>query len=101
MKNRLGKSEILGLILLAAIIVAVMGCAFLFNSYDQGIDPSLEPRITVIDTVAAPVTTKEVKKLKTEKKKRHKSKSKAKSKKEKIEKAPLKDPFTDTIIQYR
>ena len=98
MKNPLGKTELLGLILLAALIVAITGCAFLLKGCQGSVqDDPAEVEIIVLDTVAAPASTSE-KKTSDQKENQKKSRrKKSAAKKSKSIPAPARDPFSDTI----
>lgn len=100
MKNPLGKTELLGLILLAAIIVAITGCGFLLKGCQGSVqEHPAEVEIIVLDTVAAPASTSTaVKKTSDQKEKQKKSRrKKSAAKKSKSIPAPARDPFRDTI----
>ena len=106
MKNPLGRSELIGLLLLAIIVVGISLCAIFTRgcSAESSVQQDPQFMVTVLDTLPAPVNTESAagkSPKKAEKATKKKSSKSAKSRKKKSsESSPAfrrTDPFSDTI----
>ena len=106
MKNSLGKTEIMGLIFLALLIVGITGCALLVRDCAGSKTGGLDPAPVAIDTIRVEIQKAEngdadgnPRKATGKGKQGNKSRKKGAAKKSTKKKAPAErpDPFKDTI----
>lgn len=102
MKNALSKTELTGLFLLAILVVAITGGAFLLKGCNEAKLPPPDPNLKVesVDTSAPEVKEEEGKKKREKKKKKKGRQSKSSASRSGRETRPARDPFSDTVPRY-